>query len=115
MVDDARRWGPRLLEDGTYLDRPRPSWRYPAVVGAVGLAALGPTALAFEDERWTIAAVAIGALFVVLAPLVWVQSRVTYCLDEEALTVRVGLQRQRMPYGRIRDVRQLRGALPTLG
>src|SRR5688572_2284445 len=65
MVDDARRWGPSLLEDGTYLDRPRPSWRYPAVVGAVGLAALGATAFALEDERWTIAAVALGALFAV--------------------------------------------------
>ena len=58
---------------------------------------------------------ALCALFGVLAPLAWVQSLVTYRIDEDALSVRVGFQRLRLPYSRIHDVRRLPGAMPTLG
>ena len=115
MAKHSTSWGPRLLDDGTYVDRPRPSWRYLAVVTGVGLAAGAATGLAFGDERWMVAALALGALWVVLELVVWVQSRVTYRLDRESLTVRVGLRRRRLPYNSIRDFRRLPSATHTFG
>ena len=115
LPSDDPRWGPRLLGDGTYVDRPRPSWRYSVVVLAIGLCALAAIALAFRDPRWVVAALSLCALFAVLAPLAWVKSHVAYRMDEDALSVRVGFQRPRLPYSRIHDVRRLPGAMPTLG